>query len=128
MKSYLYLLIYLCLYSCKAQNVIDIKKEDIFVFAFKNDNVILVQNVVYSKNNFMVSSKKWGAEDMGHGNFKKHFKFIRHRDTMDLEFSSQYNNLYFKNITFKKGYYKVGYLPNNYEKRKNMLSTHSRGS
>jgi hypothetical protein len=120
--------IYLFIYSCKAQNRIDIKKEDIFIFAFKNDNVILGQRVVYSKNNFIIFSKKWGSEDMGYGNFKKHFKFIQHRDTMDLEFSSQYNNLYFKNFIFKKGYYKLDYLPNNYQKRKNMLSTHSRGS
>ena len=115
---HLLVLIYLCIYSCKAQNGIDIKKEDIFIFFFKNDKVILIHDVVYSKNNFIISSQKWAQEDMGYGNFKKHFKFVQHKGTMNVEFRSQYSNLYFKNIMFKKGYYKLDYLSNNYEKRK----------
>ena len=126
--TYLPILIYLSIYSCKAQNGIDIKKEDIFIFAFKNDKVRSIHNVVYSKNNFIISSQKWSQEDMGYGNFRKHFKFVHNKDTMNVEFSSQYKNLYFKNIMFKEGYYKLDYLSNNYEKRKKMLSTPIKGN
>ncbi|MEO8240645.1 MAG: hypothetical protein ABI576_21250 [Flavobacterium sp.] len=128
MKKIFYLLVCLIIYSCKSQNVVNVKSQDIFIFDFEDDNIKSIQNIIFLKDNLIISSKKWGGVDLGYGNFKKQFEFIKNKDTMNLKIKNQYNNLYLKNIQFKKGNYELDFLPDNYKNRMKILSNYIKGN
>jgi hypothetical protein len=81
MKQVIYLFIYLFIYSCKAQNMIelDIKRENIIIFNFYsiNESNLTTQKLIYKNEKTIISSVLWSYEDMGVGYYKRNFKFIQ---------------------------------------------------
>lgn len=115
MKKFIYLFIYLficvLIYSCKAQVIeLDIKKQDIIVLNFTNGKIkLIVRNNIYSKDNLIVTSWIWAPEDMGKYYFEKNITFIQNKDTMNINYYGQGENLYLKSLQFKKGNYKLSF-------------------
>lgn len=120
-KIFIYFAVVCVFNSCKSQEkVIDIKSTDIIVFNLKNSNIRLPYlRTIYSDSNIVVINKFWA---MPPTNFIKYYKFISNKDTMNVKcFCGQEQNLYFTNLTFKKGKYELDFsFPNKYnEKNKN---------
>jgi hypothetical protein len=111
-ENYLYLLIYLCLYSCKAQNIIvESKSNDILIFNFKEDDIHLLldkfNTPLYHNNKLIIFKQRWRG--YGTAYIKKYYYFLyKKKDTMHIECNcGQERNYYFKNLEFKEGYYKL---------------------
>ncbi|ELY2018411.1 hypothetical protein SL053_002336 [Flavobacterium psychrophilum] len=122
MKKFIYLFIYsLLIQSCKSQVIIsDLERKNIIVFDFiRNDSRLIGEKSIYSKDELIINSSIWSGEDMGVGNFKREYYFVKNKDTMSMICGScgkAGNYYYFKNIEFQKGNYEF-----KIENRKNRI-------
>ncbi|MET3047018.1 hypothetical protein [Flavobacterium covae] len=116
--------------SCKAQKiVIETRSKDILVFGFNDENIKLINKPeslyipdkktyksfdtkhnteIYNKQRILVISQNWSG--YGSHYLEKKYSFIREKDTMNIKCKcGQERNYYFKNFTFKKGYYELSF-------------------
>ncbi|CAA0213733.1 hypothetical protein ACE1MK_04970 [Tenacibaculum maritimum] len=109
MKNIVYLFTYLLMSSCSAQKkVIESLKQDIILFNFLEKNISLSQASYYNENYSIAMNIRY-LIGMRYGKFD--YTFIKNKkDTMNIKcFCRQEDNLYFKNLKFKKGNYKLNF-------------------
>lgn len=112
MRNIFSLLICLFVQSCQSQKVyFDIKSYDIILFELMNNETIIPKKFTKSllvENDFHVTSSQWRALGGSYGN--NYVLLNSSRDTMNIKcFCRQENNLFFKNITFRKGNYELSF-------------------
>lgn len=131
-KIILYILFATSFFCCKGQQIpIDIKYQDILVFAFKknnsgiikyigkiygtskNENLEIESNInteVFNTNNNIGIAQRW----MGYGShyIHKNYTFVQQKDTMSIECRcGEEINYFLKNIAFQKGKFKLEITP-----------------
>lgn len=109
MKNIVYLFAYLLISSCSAQKkVIESLKQDIILFSFLEKNISLSQASYYNENYSIAMNIRY-LIGTRYGKFD--YTFIKNKkDTMNIKcFCRQEDNLYFKNLKFKKGNYKLNF-------------------
>jgi hypothetical protein len=85
MKNFIYLFVYLFIYSCKAQNnsVIDLHNEDVFIFKTESDGIKSNDSSYYFNDNFILLTTDWSMVGSSFWKYKS-FIFIQKKDTMRL--------------------------------------------
>ncbi len=110
MKKYIFISLYVFIFlTCKSQEeVIDVKRSDVIIFNFKSSNVMLIDNGVNefidTVNQNVIFKQTW----LPYGSLyiDKYYSFIKNTDTMNIHcIFGQEENLYFKNLEFRKGNY-----------------------
>jgi hypothetical protein len=105
--------------SIKPDTIDLMNRQDILVFEFKSDNIHFVDEYklskeafpvpheIYKYDNYIILRNGWMSA-FGTSYIEKHFVFIQGTDTMKIIINcGQESDLYFKNIEFKKGNYKM---------------------
>ncbi|MCD8418706.1 hypothetical protein J2Q11_13605 [Tenacibaculum finnmarkense genomovar finnmarkense] len=118
MKNIVYLFAYLFISSCSAQKkVIESLKQDIVLFSFSEKNISLSQARYYNENYSIAMNIRY-LIGTHYGKFD--YTFIKNKkDTMNIKcFCHQEDNLYFKNLKFKKGSFELSFdFPKKYNEQ-----------
>lgn len=113
--------LFVCLFSqsCQSQkHIFDIKNYDIMLFKLNNDEVLFAKKyteALVTKNNFYLTTSRWKLLGGPYGSY--YILLNSKNDTMNLKcYCGQEENLFLKNLPFKKGNYELSFKRSNEKK------------
>lgn len=109
-KIFVYLFMYLCIQSCHAQkHIFNIKSYDIILLELNNNEVLISKKyteTLWSKKKIYLTTSRWRLLGGPYGSY--YVLINSKKDTMNIKcYCGQEENLFFKNLPFKKGNYEL---------------------
>lgn len=120
MKKITLLLIYLSVFSCKSQDIVNSKNKDVILF-FVNKTREKLENpkAIFNSRNYYLIQRTRANYNYDRNYHEVSFQFIQEKDTMNIKcYCPQGVNYIFRNIQFRKGTFNVSFdFPKKYNEQ-----------